>query len=273
MPSRSNPGRIFWCTLGLWSMLLLGSAGSALASTTVRFVHAVPGAGPATLSTVSDGQGVSSSPVSFGSAGTRLEVEAGTATLTLAPADGGDELAEAEEELADDTSYTVVALPEGDSGDPQLRVYEDETPEKGQARLRAIHAAPELGSPEFRAGDRVVADRLDYGEATEYEDVPPATYDLSVTRSGGSGGALAEKRGVPLTAGTATTAVVLGSGGEMTQILTLSDGTAAPSGAPATGLGGLAGHDGEPSRLLVALLFALAAAGVGAATWSAAGRR
>ena len=254
-------------------MVLLLSAGSALASATVRFVHAVPGAGPATLNISVDGEGVSSSPVSFGSAGASLEVPPGTAQLTVAPADGGDALAEAEEDLEDDASYTVVALPREGGDDAQLRLYEDSAPEAGEARLRAIHAAPELGEPDLRAGDRVVAEGLAYADATEYAGVPPGTYDLAATRAGGSGGALAEKRGVPLTAGTATTAVIVGSGGETTRIVTLSDGTAAPSGAPATGLGGLAGKDGDPSRVLVAMLFALAAASVGAAGWSLSGRR
>ena len=272
MPSSPNWRRSFGCTLGLSSMLLLGSAGSALADTTVRFVHAVPGAGPATLSISSEGEGVSSSPVSFGTASARLEVSGGSAKLTLAPGDGGDALAEAEEELEDDGSYTVVALPNEEGEDAQLRVYLDEDPEEGEARLRAIHAAPELGDPDLRAGDRVVAEKLAYADATEYTDVPPGTYDLAATRAGGSGGALAEKRGVPLTAGTATTALIVGSGGEQTRIVTLSDGTAAPAGAPATGLGGLA-DDGGPSRLLVALLFAAAAAALGAAGWSLASRR
>jgi hypothetical protein len=254
-------------------MVLLLSAGSALASATIRFVHAVPGADAATLNVSVDGEGVSGSPVSFGSAGARLEVDAGTAKLTVAPAEGGDAVAESEEDLEDDTSYTVVALPREGGDDAQLRIYEDGEPEGGQARLRAIHAAPELGEPDLRAGDRIVAEGLAYADATEYADVPPGTYDLAATRAGGSGGALAEKRGVPLTAGTATTAVIVGSGGEMTRIVTLSDGTAAPAGAPATGLGGLAGDGDEPSRLLVALLFGLTAAAVGAGSWSLAGRR
>lgn len=253
-------------------MLLLVSAGSALAAATVRFVHAVPGAGPATLSVAVDGEGVSGSPVSFGNAGARLEVEGGSAKLTVAPAERGDALAKADEEFEEDGSYTVVALANEDGEGAQLRIYSDEEPEAGEARLRAIHAAPELGDPDLRAGDRVVAESLAYADATEYADVPPGTYDLAATRAGGSGGALAEKRGVPLTAGTATTAVIVGSGGEQTRIVTLSDGTAAPDGAPGTGFGALAGNDGAP-RLLVALLFALGAAAVGAAGWSVARRR
>ena len=78
----------------------------------------------------------------------------------------------------------------------------------------------------------------------------------------------------PLSAGTATTALIVGSRGEPTRIVTISDGTAAPEGAPATGFGGLASGPGDqPPRLLVALLFGMVAASLGAAGWALAGRR
>ena len=256
-------------------MLLLVSAGSALAAASVRFVHAVPGAGPATLNISVDGAGVSSSPVSFGKVSDPLEVTEGDAKLTLAPADGGDALAEGSETIEDGAKYTIVALPKKGGKGAEIKVFRDEKPQAGKARFRAIHAAAELGSPDVRVGSRVVAEKLAYGEATDSSDVPPGTQDVSITRAGGAGGPLATKPGVELSAGTAVTAVVVGSGGEPTRILTISDGTAAPAGAPATGFGGLAAQadDGAPSRLTVALLFALVAAGMGAACWSLSGRR
>jgi hypothetical protein len=272
MPPRTRIWSVFGCTFSVLTMLLLVSAGSAFGSTSVRFVHAVPGAEAATLDISVGGSGVSSSPVAFGAVGGPLDVPAGSAELTLAPAAGGEALATAGEELEDGASYTVVAMPEQDGKGAQLSVYRDGEPRAGDALVRAINAGPELGEPDFRVGERVVAEKLGYGEATEYVDVPPGTHDVSVTRAGGSGGALATKRDVPLTAGTATTAIAVGSGGEMTRILTLDDGTAAPPGAPATGLGGLA-HPDAPSRLLAALLAALAAAGIGAGGFALSGRR
>jgi hypothetical protein len=256
-------------------MLLLVSAGSALAAASIRFVHAVPGAGAATLNISVDGAGVSSSPVSFGKVSDPLEVAAGDAKLTLAPAEGGDGLAEASETIANGAKYTVVALPKKDGKGAELKLFRDEKPQAGKARFRAIHAGPELGAPDVRVGSRVVSEKLAYGTATDYSDVPPGTQDVSITRAGGEGGPLATKPGVELSAGTAVTAIVVGSGGEPTRILTISDGTAAPAGAPATGFGGLAASDdgGAPSRLALALLFALVAAAMGAACWSLAGRR
>ena len=275
MPSCPAYWRRLGCTFGLLSMLLLGSAGSAFASASVRFVHAVPGAGPATLNVSVEGSGVSGSPISFGNVAEALEVDAGAASLTIAAGDGGEAIAEGDERLEDDKSYTVVALPAEQGDEAELRVYEDGKPRAGDARVRAIHAGPELGEPDVRVGDRAIAEKLAYADATGYVEVSPGTYDVAVTRAGGEGGALATKADVPLTAGTATTAVVVGSGGQQTRILTFSDGTAAPPGdeGPATGFGGLAGDGSSPSRLALALLFALAAGGLGAAGWAAAGRR
>jgi hypothetical protein len=274
MPSR-RIWKVFGCTFGVLSMLLLVSAGSALASASVRFVHAVPGAGPATLNLSVGGAGVSGSPVSFGKVSDALEVDPGDAKLTLAPADGGEALAQGSETLEDGAKYTIVALPKKDGKGADLNVYRDQKPRSGKARFRAIQAGAELGDPDVRVGQRVVAEKLRFGAATDYTDVAPGTQDVSVTRAGGEGGPLATESDVPLSAGTATTAVIVGSGGEPTSIVTISDGTAAPKGAPATGFGGLAGDGAEdgPSRLAVALLFALVAAAMGAAGWTLARRR
>jgi len=265
--------RVFGCTVGLVSMLLLASAGSAFASVSIRFVHAVPGADSASLNVSVDGAESSSPSLSFGSVSPALEVDAGDAKLTVAPAGASKALAEADETLDDDARYTVVALPKKGGDGAELRVYRDEKPKSGKALIRAIHAGPEIGDPDVRVGERVVAEKLAYADATEYVDVPPGTGDISVTRAGGEGGALATKSDVPLSAGTATTAIIVGSGGEPTRILTVSDGTAAPKGAPATGFGGLAGDDSGPPRLAIALLFAFTAAALGAAGWVLTGRR
>jgi hypothetical protein len=272
MPLSRN-WKVVGCTVGLVSMLLLVSAGSAFASASVRFVHAVPGADPAVLTVSIDGSEQQTAPVAFGSVSAPVDVDAGAANLTIAPEGGGDQLAKGDESLEDDAKYTVVALPKKDGEGAELHVFEDGKPKKSKALIRAIHAAPELGDPDVRVGERAVAEKLAYGDATDYVDVPPGTSDVSVTRAGGEGGPLATKSGVPLTAGTATTAVIVGSSGEPTSIVTISDGTAAPAGAPATGFGGLAGDGGEPPRLAIALVFAMVAAGLGAASWALTGRR
>jgi hypothetical protein len=274
MPLRRN-WMVFGCTVGLVSMLLLASAGSAFASASVRFVHAVPGGAPATLKISVDGPAQATAPVSFGAVSQPLEVDPGSATFTAVPADGGagaKPLGEADETLKEGRSYTVVALAKESGEGAELHVYPGDEPGEGKAIVRAIHAAPELGDPDVKVGNRVIAESLKYGDATDYVDVPPGAAEVSVTRAGGKGGALATKPDVPLTAGTATTAVIVGSRGEPTKIVTISESTAAPAGAPATGFGGLA-SDRDPPRVLVALLFAMVAGSLGAAGWMLAGRR
>src|SRR3954471_1957990 len=273
MPLRRN-WMVVGCTVGLVSMLLLVSAGPAFASASVRVVYAVPGGSPATLKVSVDGPAQSTAPVSFGTVSAPLQVDPGSATFTAAPAGSAAKpLAEADEKLKDGRSYIVVALAKESGEGAELHVYPANEPGKGKAIVRAIHAAPELGDPDVKVDDRVIAESLKYGEATDYVDVPPGAAEVSVTRAGGKGGALATKPGVPLTAGTATTAVIVGSRGEPTKVLTISERTAAPAGAPAPGCGGLARDAGGPPRALVALLFAMVAASLGAGAWVMAGRR
>jgi hypothetical protein len=271
MPSGRAHRGYFTGTLVVLLMLLLVSAAPAFASAKIRFVHAVPGAGAAKVTVSSGGSQVATSAVTFGNSSSSLEVPAGKDTFELTPAAGGAALAKLTETVADGTSYTLVAMAKpGDKG-VALKLYEDAKPRSGKALFRLIHANPELGEPDVKVGDEVVAEKVPYTQATDWIPVSPGAKDVSIWKPGGKGQAMAVTKGVPLTAGTATTAVVVGSRGEPTRIVILSD-TAAPPGAPQTGLGGMA-QDGAPSRWLVALLSALAAGALGAAAWVVAGRR
>lgn len=258
--------RKFACLTAALLMLLVGPAASALATTSVRFIHAVPGAGEAQL-TAGDSSVVGAT--GFASASEAAEVEAGSVTLKLSA--GDETLAEATEDLEDGQAYTVVALMRGEDG-AELRVYRDDTARAGDARLRMIHAAGELGEPDVRAGDRVIAEKLAYKEATPYVSVEPGSYDLAFVRPGGDD-ALAEERDVALSAGSATTAVVLGSRGEQTRVLVVEDDAVAPRRAPDTGYGGLAGErdDGGGAGWPVVLVAALGAGLLGTLAYGAAG--
>ena len=163
--------------------------------------------------------------------------------------------------------YTVIAVPEGKG--VGLRVYKDGAAVPGKARMRTINAAAELDQAEMRVDGHAVA-RIDPDKATGYTSVPPGRHDLSITRRGGAGGALASASGVPLVAGSASTAIVVGSGGEPAQVLMVSDQTAGPSVAPATGFIGDAGDGG--TWLLVALA-AIAAGWLGGTAYLLAARR
>jgi hypothetical protein len=242
-------------------MLLVGPAASAWGDAKVRFVHTIPGAGPAQLDASEGGitQEVGG-PVGFGQIGRYAEVPAGNVSFELKS--GGKSLAQTREELQNRAHYTVVAMSEGKPG---LMVLRDGNAEGGKSRIRVVDTAPELGRVDVMLGDLSVAEGIGFGDAGDYTTVAPGAYALRVT-SPETGSAIASRGGVPLTAGTSSTAFVVGSAGEPVQVVVAADRMAAPRGAPATGLGGLADED---SYLLLALIAGLLAALVGAAFYVA----
>jgi hypothetical protein len=89
-----------------------------------------------------------------------------------------------------------------------------------------------------------VVARVGFGDATGYASVPPGLYDLAVTRPSGKGGALVARPQTALAAGSASTAVVVGSAGSPARFVLMSDSVSGPSTAPATGFGGGGGGGG-----------------------------
>ena len=89
--------------------------------------------------------------------------------------------------------------------------------------------------PRGRQGRRVTA----WASATPpaISPVPPGRHSVAVTRPGGEGGALVKAQ-VRAVTGTASSGFVVGSAGMPAQIVLTDDGTAGPVTAPATGLGG-----------------------------------
>ena len=239
--------------------MLMGAAEAQGAE--VRFVHAVPGAKGASLSA---GE-ARTATVAFGRVTDYVDVGEGRVVLRAVPAGGGRALATARESLRDGR-YTVVAEREGE--DVSLRLYRDGRPRRGAALIRAVHAAPELGEVSVGAGSREIANRLDPGDAGSYASLDPGSYDLKAMRPG-SDDALATQSGVALVAGTATTAIVVGSGGEALRFVLARSEGAAPSEAPGTGLGGLDG--GAPWALAAAS--GLAAGALGGLLFAAVWRR
>jgi hypothetical protein len=232
-------------------MLLVGPAASALGAANVRFVHAVPGSGAAQLQATAGGKTRDvAGRVGFGEVGRYGRVPARKVTFKLS---GGG--AKGAAKLRNGAHYTVLAAGR------DLKVLPDGRARGGAARLRVVQAAPELGTVEIRLGDRRVAKLFGFEDVARYRSVDPGAYAIRVTRPD-DGGTLAARGGVPLTAGTSSTAFVVGTRGEPLRVVVASDRMAAPRGAPATGLGGLA-DDG--SSLWPALLAGLLAALAGAA--------
>jgi hypothetical protein len=235
----------------------------------VRLVNARGGADPVRLEVSVGGQRVpAGAPIAFGRVGDPVPVPAGDAQLSLTGGAGSGVSAKAEKTLADGAGYTVVAIPKGARGFA-LEILRNGSAIPSQAKLRLLHAAPELGAPDFRLGSRTVAERLDFKSPTKYVTVEPGAYSLAVAKPGG--GDVVFKRRVSLTAGTATTVVAAGSGGSPQRLIEVNDATVTPAGAPHTGLGALA--RGGPQPWVVALLAALAAGALGGAIQLARARR
>jgi hypothetical protein len=239
--------------------MLLALPAAAMAAK-VRFVHAVPGAGEAVLA-AGDAR---TDAAGFGEVTGYASLPGDAATLAVRPAGGGAPLIRKRVELRG--SYTAVAWRRGDS--LRLDLYREGTARGGVARLRAVHAAGEVDEASVSLDGEVVAPSLGPGEATGYQSVQPGTHELSLGRPGGGGDPLLSRPGVDLTAGVATTAIAIGSGGEPTRIVLASDATKAPARAPETGLGGLGG-----TPWLAVLAAALAGAALGAGGWMLSRRR
>jgi hypothetical protein len=197
--------------------------------------------------------------VAFGEVGRYTEIPAGQVTFELR---GPGRAAGVEQTLRNGAHYTVVATP---SDDEPLMVLQEGRAEGGTSRLRVVHAAAELGRVDVRVGDRRVANGVGTGDVTAYTTVEPGAYPLSVTNPQ-DGSTIAARGAVTLTAGTSSTAFVIGTGGEPVEAIVASDRMAVPRGAPATGLGGLADDD---SHVLLALLAGFLAALAGAAAYVA----
>jgi Domain of unknown function (DUF4397) len=241
-------------------MLMAGPAASASADSSVRVVNAAAGSDPVSLEVSTGGDSTAAGTVAFRQASGWVDVAAGSAKLTLTAAGGSDPAATGDATFKDGWSYTVVALSKGQDG-LSLQTLRSGRPSGGEARLRVVHAAPELGSPDIMIGERTIAQGVSFRSASDYLTLEPGTYELAVTKPDGGDPVFSKQ--ISLAAGTASTVIVAGSGGSAAQAIMVQDAAATPGGAPDTGLGGLAGGDGPPWAL--ALIAALAAGSLGGA--------
>ena len=245
-------------------MLLVPPAAFAKGDAKVRFVQAIPGFAPATLQATAGGISERiDRGVEFGQISRYAAVPEGKVTFELweTPANG-QPVAQAEETLQGRARYTVVATRDGQES---LMVIREGRADGGTSRVRAVNAAPELGAVDVQLGDQPVAEGLGLGDVSAYTSVGPGAYAVSVMNPQ-DGSTLASRGAVTLSAGTSTTAYVIGSAGEPVDVLVAGDQTAAPRGAPQTGFGGLA--DGD-SPVLFALFAGFLAALAGGAAYVA----
>src|SRR4051794_31285860 len=229
MGSRHNGSR-FVIGLSLAILMLVGGpAASALATAKVRLVNARPGGQAVSLKII---QGTAAPPefgdAAYGQVTPYVKVPPGSANITISglSSSTGGAKAQTTEQLEDGHSYTAVALASGSKAF-EIKIYRDARAH-GKARLRVIHAAPELGSPNVRLGQRTIAEKLAFKEATPYLSMAPGSYALSVVRPGSTSAVFTKQ--VSLSAGTATTAIIAGSGGAPALVIKAPHGTKTPGG-------------------------------------------
>src|SRR3954466_10768757 len=154
-------------------MLVMGPAAGALASAQVRLIN-TRGGSPGALQGAGDAQRTpAGSALGYAQVGALASVPAGTARLTV----GGKTVTK---QLANGDSYTVIALPKN-----AVDVLHNGTAKAKQARVRLVHAAPELGMPDIKLGQRTIAQGVKFRSATGYLTVDPGSYELAVTKPNG----------------------------------------------------------------------------------------
>lgn len=235
-------------------------ASAAEGESTIHFAHAVPGLGDAELLV----NGKEIGRAGFGEVTESASVPAGRSQLTLlAP---GDVTVRSTQAFEAGKAYTLVGMAGGEGA--EVRSFEDDPARPGVARIRLIHAAPELGEPDMVLNGRTLVDSMQYTEATRYWTLKPGDYQLRAEDP--ATGKAVLSTGLTLTDGSTQTALVVGSSGEQADIVLAQNDVAAPAGAPATGLGGLLPNGPD---WLAALVAALAAGGFGLAAWAGFARK
>ena len=211
----------------------------ALGKALVRFIHAVPGVGTATVE-LDTGSGLHPvGSVGFGQVSGWLSMRSGSFKWALTGA--GKTLVRGTATVGDG-AYDIVVL-DRKSG-VSLGVYRAQAGRAGTSLVRVIHAAPELGAPELTLDSKVAVKSLNFTAATPYVSVNPGAHVLGAMKPGTNTSLVHDA--VTLTPGTAYSAIVIGSRGQMVRVVNVVDRgapltRAASAGAaakPSTGSGG-----------------------------------
>jgi hypothetical protein len=189
----------------------------------IRFVHAVPGVGTATVD-VNTGNGEQDvGSIGFGQVTKFAGVRSGSFRWTLKGA--GKVLATGTSTVGNgDYDIAIVDNPAG-SG-VKLDLYRSASAKPGTSLLRMIHAAPELGAPMFMLDMHTLANRLPYTRATPYFSIMPGVYRLSAMKPWlmkPGDPTLLNAKGVRFSPGVAYTAITVGSRGQRVRVVRMID--------------------------------------------------
>jgi hypothetical protein len=208
------------------ALTLLAVAPSAEANDVipwVRFLHAVPGAGPADLAVAGRS---ALAREDFGGLSAYKDVPTGHVEFTLAAKPGGKPIATHATDLTGGRCYTVYAVSQG--GKVTLNVLRDAARREPAARLRVVHVAPELGKPDLWLAGRALARHVPYMATTGYVGTSAGSEKLAVAAPGHSSDPIVS-RTLDVASGQTMTAFVVGSKGKRVRIVTGHDARVAAS--------------------------------------------
>jgi Domain of unknown function (DUF4397) len=218
------------------------AAGAQSGPAQVRVAHFSPDA-PAVDVYVNDDRVLSG--VKYPTVSDYLELPAGSYDLAVRPtgaAASSDPVIEATAEVKAGSAYTVAAV--GALADIQGQIFTDDlsAPASGKAKVRVIHAAPEVPAVDVAVeGGPTLFQGAEFPSATDYAEVDPATYPIQVKAAGGDDVLL--EASLPVKAGTIYSVAAIGGAGKDVRLLPIVDATGtgqSPHGGIATGAGGTA---------------------------------
>jgi LysM repeat protein len=207
--------------LGLSIWLLWPALASAEAL--VRFIHAVPGVGTATVDVNSGSGDQDVGSIGFGQVTPFKSLRSGRFRWSLT---GGGKVLATGTSTVGNGVYDIVVLDNPSGSGVELGVYRAAGAKAGTSLVRVIHAVPELGSPMFMLDMHTMANRLPYVHATPYFSVMPGAYSLSAMKPWEmqpGDPTLVDAKGVHFASGLAYSAIVIGSRGQRVRLVTVVD--------------------------------------------------
>jgi Domain of unknown function (DUF4397) len=196
-------------------------AASDRGASMVRFVNALPGAGP--LEIVSDSVSIFSG-VKFADVSSYKEVMGNIKKFSLKGAGQAGQLDANTEVMRDGGRYTMYAISDREGGVSLRIVRDDLTPEAGMARVRVLHAAPGVDDIDVTmdGAKDPLFDDVGYGDEAGFKDVAPVATGFVVRSADGSKALLTVKK-MQLNANTAYTIVVTAKPGSKPSLVTFED--------------------------------------------------
>jgi Domain of unknown function (DUF4397) len=232
MPHRLH--RVMALVASTTLLLAIAIPATAADAARVRVLHASPDA-PNVDIYLDDAKVDALTNVPFKTISGYLSVPTGAHNVKVVPTGGAvtDAVIDADVTFASGTSYTVAATNVVASIEAQV-VTDAPTPNADGAQVRVVHFSADTPAVDVRPdGGTPIVTNLAYPDATDYLDIPGATYDLEVCATGTDTCPL-DLDPVAIDDGTSSTVFAVGSltGETLTAVVAL-DATAAPV-APAT---------------------------------------